>query len=81
MTDREGEEGKEKLDYVCFALVHLRLASAEWMNDALYGALLCIAVHPNHFTIMCVLCVGGGGGGGGGPGGSLLNHHQRSKML
>ncbi len=25
----------------------------------LYSALLCIAVHPNHFTIM-----GGGGGGG-----------------
>ncbi len=31
----------------------------EWMNDALYSALLCIAVHPKHFTIMW----GGGGGG------------------
>ncbi len=30
----------------------------EWMTH-LYSALLCIAVHPKHFTIMCV-CVGGG---------------------
>ncbi len=29
----------------------------------LYSALLCIAVHPKHFTIMC----GGGGGGGVSP--------------
>ncbi len=37
----------------------------------LYSALLCIAVHPKRFTIMCVcvcVCVWGGG--------SLLNHHQ-----
>ncbi len=33
----------------------------------LYSALLCIAVHPKHFTITCVcVCVCGGGGGGGG---------------
>ncbi len=32
----------------------------------LYSALLCIAVHPKRFTIMCV----------GGGGGSLHNHHQ-----
>ncbi len=39
----------------------------EWMMH-LYSALLCIVVHPMHFTIMCVcVCVGGG---------SLLNHHQ-----
>ncbi len=35
----------------------------EWMMH-LYIALLCIAVHPKCFTIMCVWCVGGGGGGG-----------------
>ncbi len=34
----------------------------EWMMH-LYSDLLCIAVHPKRFTIMCV-------------GGSLLNHHQ-----
>ncbi len=39
----------------------------------LYSALLCIAVHPKRFTIVCVcvcvcVCVGGGGG--------LLNHHH-----
>ncbi len=31
----------------------------EWMMH-LCNTLLCIAVHPKHFTIMC----GGGGGGG-----------------
>ncbi len=38
----------------------------EWMMH-LYSALLCIVVHPKHFTIMW---------GGGGGIGSLLNHHQ-----
>ncbi len=32
----------------------------EWMMH-LYSAVLCIVVHPKHFTIMCV-CGGGGGG-------------------
>ncbi len=38
----------------------------EWMNEwmmHLYSTLLCIVVHPKHFTIMCVcVCVCGGGG-------------------
>ncbi len=34
----------------------------EW-TMYLYSALLCIAVHPKRFTIMCVcVCVWGGGG-------------------
>ncbi len=45
--------------WVQYEVLIIFLKMNEWMNDALYSALLCIAVQPKRFTI-----VSGGGGGG-----------------